>query len=174
MLCTFYKWKISRAFDSGKPLSAAVKSHAGRCGSCHEFLRLSEKLQQRLTEDAASLFASGVPEDIGKRVLSSLPPEAPGRSPDLQKLRRLRLRPVLVAAGALLIISIGTFWIVTSRSNKMPSLDSLFAFDSPRAELQKALLKAESPYEKEIQELRRALSSAAAYLQARFDIGLAD
>ena len=55
MLCFIYKWNISRALDTGKPLSRLTKRHLAGCESCREFSRLGEEMGRRLTDDAASL-----------------------------------------------------------------------------------------------------------------------
>ena len=62
--------------------------------------------------------------------------------------------------------------MVRSRPTGMPRLDPLFKHESPRAYLQSALQRAESPYQQEILELKKTLKSTAGYLAARFDIGL--
>lgn len=171
MFCSIYKWKVSRAMDSSKPLSAPVKHHLRRCTSCREFARLSDELERRLTEDAAALLESA-DASLGKRVMSSL--DVRGRAESPARPTRLPLRPVLAMAASLTIVALSILWFTTSRSPKMPSLGPLFEFDAPRAYVANAMQKAESPYEKEIQEWKQAFKSTAAFLQARLEIGLGE
>lgn len=167
MLCSIYKWEISRALDSGKPLSGRAKRHLCRCAACREFTRLGRELERRLTEDAATLLEDhGI--SLGEKVLSSI-----GRrveSPSFPK--RGLSKPVLVAAALLAVISASLIWLVRPRSEKMPSLELLLKYDPPGVYLEKAVQKAESPYETEIQELKKALESSAEVLEASFSIGL--
>jgi hypothetical protein len=167
MLCSIYKWEISRAMDSGKPLSGKAKRHLRRCSACRQFARLSKELGRRLTEEAAVLLENHN-ASLGEKVLSSLD----GRVESPAFPRRGLLKPVLAAAGLLVTVSVSIIWLVTPRSEKMPQLDSLLKFDAAAAYLEKAMQKAESPYEAEIQELKKALRSSAEVLEASFSIGL--
>lgn len=169
MLCFIHKWNISRAFDSGKPLARLTKGHLVRCETCREFSRLGEEMGRRLTEDAASL-AGGARPGIGERVRKAM--DEPGRAPSLSPPKRLQLRPVLAAAVLLAVVGVSLIWMVRSQPSKMPQIDPLFRLGAPRAYLESALQRAESPYQEEIRELKKALKSTADYLVARFDIGL--
>jgi hypothetical protein len=169
MLCPIYKWMISRAMDSGKPISGMVARHVRGCSSCREFARLSEELERRLTKDAAVLLESA---DIapGEKMRSLL-----GTRPDSSsRARHSRLRPVFAAAASLAVVSVSIIWLTTSRPNKMPPLGSFFKFEAPGVYLDRALQKAQSPYQQEILELKQALKSTNGVLEACFDIGLGE
>ncbi len=167
MLCSIYKWEISRAMDSGKPLSGQAKRHLRRCSACREFARLGKDLGRRLTEDAAVLLENH-DVSLGEKVLSSL--DGRVESPPLPK--RGLLKPVLLAAGLLAAVSVSIIWLVTPRSEKMPQLDSLLKFGAPGVYLEKAMQKAESPYQEEVQELKKALKTTVDVIEASFNIGL--
>ena len=169
MLCFIYKWNISRAFDSGKPLGRLTNRHLAGCETCREFSRLGEEMGRRLTEGAASLTRDVRP-GLGERVRRAL--EGPGKAPSFSRPKRLQLRPVLAAAFAIAIVGVSIIWMVRSRPSRMPQLDPLFRLKTQRAYLMSALQKAESPYQQEILELKKTLKSTADYLAARFDIGL--
>jgi hypothetical protein len=171
MLCFIHKWKISRAFDSGKPLARLTKRHLAGCETCREFSRLGEDMGRRLTEDAAFLTRDARP-GLGEKVRQAL--GEPGQTPSLSHPKALRLRPVLAAAVALAVVGVSLIWIARPRSARMPQLDPLFRLETQRANLLSALQRAESPYQEEILELKQALKSTADYLAARFDIGLGD
>jgi hypothetical protein len=171
MLCFIHKWNISRAFDSGKPLSHLTKRHLVGCETCREFSRLGDEMGRRLTWDAASLTKNARP-GLGEKVRRAIDVQGKASAPSLLRPKRLWLRPVLAAALALAIVGVSLIWMVRSRPSRMPQLDPLFRLETQRASLMSALQKAESPYQQEILELKKTLKSTADYLAARFDIGL--
>jgi hypothetical protein len=174
MWCAIYKWNISRTLDSGKALSGLTKRHLEGCASCREFSRANQDLEKRLSADAAALIGSADPSLAG-RMKTRIPA---GRSEDSSSLvpsrpRTARLRPVWAAAASLaVVVGVSLIWIVSTPPAKMPSLDPLLRFDGPRAYLETAVQKAESPYQEEIQELKQALESTADYLISRLDVNL--
>jgi hypothetical protein len=173
MLCFIHKWKISRAFDSDKPLARRTKRHLAGCETCREFSRLGEEMGRRLTDDAASLLGDARP-GLGDKVRRAIQEPGLASGPSLLPPKRLWLRPVLAAALTLVVIGVSLIWMVRSRPTGMPQLDPLLKLKAPRAYLQIALQRAESPYQQEIQELKKTLKSTADYLAARFDIGLGE
>jgi len=56
----------------------------------------------------------------------------------------------------------------------MPPIGPLLRLEGPRAYLESALQRAESPYDVEFQELKKTLQSTADYLVARFDTSLGE
>jgi hypothetical protein len=171
MLCFIHKWNISRALDSGKPLGGLTKRHLVGCETCRGFSRLGEEMGQRLTDDTASLLKDERPK-LGEKVRRAIDAQGQAASPSLSRPKRLQLRPVLAAAVLLAVVGVSLIWMLRARPARMPRLDPLFKLDGPRAFLESALQRAESPYQQEIQELKKTLKSTADYLVARFDIGL--
>jgi hypothetical protein len=184
MLCSIYKWQISRALDSGKALAGLVKHHLRRCASCREFYGAGEEMERRLKQDAAALLSSADPS-LTEKVLSSLGAggrvESRARSVVPSPQPKLKpkwwgMRPVLAAAASLTIVSISLVWVLTSRQAGMPGLglDTALGLDAPGVYLEKALLKAESPYAAEIQGLKQTLKSKADAIQACLDLNLGE
>lgn len=174
MWCSIHKWNISRALDFGKALSGFTKRHLERCASCREFSRTNQDLEKRLGADAAALIGSLDPS-LAERMKSRIPAGSalePGfRAP--ARPRTAHLRPVWAAAASLaVVVGVSLIWIVSSPPAKMPSLDPLLRLDVPRAYLETAIQKAESPYREEIQELKQTLESTADYLISRLDVNL--
>jgi hypothetical protein len=171
MLCFLYKWNISRALDTGKPLSRLTKRHLDGCESCRGFSRLSREMERRLTEEAASFLGDPTPE-IGEKVRQSIAGLGPVPSAHRTRPRFLSLRPALAAALLLVAVGVSIIWIARPQPAGMPRIDPLLDLKTGRADLLSAMEKAESPYQKEIQGLKRTLQSTAGYLAARFDINL--
>lgn len=171
MLCFIYKWNISRTLDTRKPLSRPTKRHLAGCESCREFSRLGEEMERRLTDDAASLLEDAKPE-IREKVQRAIGETGTASAPRLSRPGLRHLRPVLGTAVALAVIGVSFFWLVRTRSARMPPIDPLLKIESQRANLVSAIQKAESPYHEEIRELKKTLLTAADFLAARFDIGL--
>ena len=84
----------------------------------------------------------------------------------------LRLRPVLTAAVALVIVGASVLYVVRSRPQPMSGLTPSFQIENPGTYLVAAVQKVNSPYEKEMQLWKETLGSAAKTIQASFDIGL--
>ena len=173
MKCSIHRWNISRAFDSGEPLGSLTKLHLVHCEACREFSRLAEEIGRRLTEDAASLTREERP-GLSEKVRRVIDEKKQAPSPSLSRPKRFRMSPVLAAAVAFAVVGVSLIWLVRLRPARMPQLDPLFRLENPRASLVSALQRAESPYQEEIQELKKTLKSTADYLAARFDIGLGD
>jgi hypothetical protein len=171
MLCFIFKWKISRALDAGKALSRLTKRHLAGCEACREFTGCGKEIERRLSHDAALLLSDPRPELVEKvkRAIKEAGTAPSGLRP---RTGRRALKPVFAAAAALALIGVSLFWLVRSRPSGMPPLDPLLKFETQRADLVSAMRRAESPYHKEIQELKKTLQSTADYLAARFDIKL--
>lgn len=173
MLCFLYKWNISRALDTGKPLSGLTKRHLDGCASCREFSLLGREMERRLTGEAASFLGNPVPE-IRDKVRKSIAGLGPVPTALTARPRFVSLRPALAAALILAAVGIGHFWMIRGRSSGMPRIAPLLDFETRRSEVISTLQKAESPYDKEIQGLKRTFQSTADFLAARFQIGLGE
>ena len=171
MLCFLYKWNISRALDTEKPLSRLTERHLAGCESCREFSRLGREMEGRLTGEAASFLADPEP-GIGEKVRQSIAGLGRAASAHRARPRLLSLWPALAAALLLVAAGVSIIWIARPRPAGMPRIDPLLALETGRADLLSAMEKAESPYQKEIQGLKRTLQSTADFLAARFEVGL--
>jgi len=187
VLCKIYRWKLSGAIDSGKPISGTVKRHLLRCASCREFARLAEDTGRRLSRDAGVLVES-VDQSLAKRVQASLGdrvgppasrPEASLRLPGAltQKSGNWgidNLVPILATAAALVVVGASVLWVVRSRPQPMPDLTPPFQIEQPGTYLVAVVEKVNSPYEKEMRLWRETLDGAAEKLKGCFDIGLGE
>jgi hypothetical protein len=181
VLCRIIRWKVSGAIDSGKPMSDAVKRHLLRCASCREFAGLAEETGRRLTRDAGVLMGS-IDQALAGRVKASLRDqvEAPASAPELSRRRKprrrpgssFRLKPILAAAAALVVVGASVLWVVRSRPQPMPELTPPFQIEEPGAYLVAAAKTVNSPYEKEMWLWKEALDGAAKRLEDCFNIGL--
>lgn len=177
MLCKIYRWKVSGAIDSGKPMPDAVKRHLLRCDSCREFAAAAEDVGRRLSRDAEILTGPG-DRALADRIKASLGDriEAPESRPvvSFRPKPTLRLRPVLTAAVALIIVGASVLYVVTSRPRPTPDFAPPFQIEKPGVYLVAAVQKVNSPYEKEMQLWKETLGSAAKTIEASFDIGLGE
>jgi hypothetical protein len=183
VLCRIYRWKVSGAMDSGKPLSGTVKRHLLRCASCREFAGVAEDAGRRLTRDAKELIGFG-DQALAERVKASLrdqiearisaPESRSRRKPDFRLGPGFSLKPILAAVAALLVVGAGVLWVVKSRPQPMAELTPPFRIENPGTYLVAALEKVNSPYEKEMRLWRQTIDGAAKTLEAAFDLGLGE
>jgi hypothetical protein len=163
--------------DSGKPLSGAVKRHLLRCASCREFAGAAEDAGRRLTRDAGVLIGS-VDPSLAKRVQASLKDRvgaaALPQGAGLRPRPILRLRPVLTAAVALVVVGASVLYVVRWRPQPTSELRPMFQIEQPGVYLVAALEKARSPYDEEIRRWKDTIDGAAKTLEGCFDIGLGE
>jgi hypothetical protein len=148
MLCTFSRWMISRAEDTGKALPRIAERHVRRCHACGEYARTVASLSSRLRAERSAWLA-GVPDfKVGPWPAAAASP-VPRRS-------WLGLRPLPVAAAVLIVVAgaLVLFQVVLRTPEEIGG----------------AIKEAESPLDRERMVLERSLVSAANYLQARLNI----
>jgi len=159
---------VSRTEDTGKKLPGFAVRHIGRCRACEEFARSTVSLSARLKEERAAYLAGvpdfplsfeGVPEPAGSIA------------------RGFRLRPLPVAAAALVVVAAALVLFRVVPKAPEPSAEDRAAARAALAGIQSAPGKipgviggAESSLEKERRVLEQSLSSAVEYLQARLNI----
>lgn len=176
MFCTVYKWLISQAADSGKPLSGFVKNHTQRCDSCREFAQLCESLKPKFAQDKHAILKN-YDEALSKKIISALPKERASESGRLRISRKFLTRrkvliPSLAAAFMVVAISASIIFIAVHRSRNMGPFghpSELVSAASPEV----LLAKAESPLETEYQELKKTLDTTTKFLRSylEFHIG---
>lgn len=177
MFCTFYKWLISQAADSGKPISGFVKNHAHRCDSCRKFAQLCESLKPEFAQDKHSILENSG-EALNKKIISALSKERAslsGRQGTARKYlaRKPALVPYLAAAFVVLAISLSIIFIVIPRARDTSSFgrpSELVSAASPEV----LLVKAESPLEKEYLELKKTLNTTTEYLRSVLDFHIGE
>lgn len=172
MFCTVYKWLISQAADSGKPLSGFVKNHTQRCDSCREFAQICESLKPKFAQDKHAILKN-YDEALSKKIISALPKERASESgrpriPRKFLARRPVLVPSLAAAFLVVAISASIIFIAVHRSKNMGPFghpSELVNAASPEV----LLAKAESPLETEYQELKKTLNTTTKFLRSCLD-----
>jgi len=170
MFCSLYKWQISQALDSGKPIARLVKHHIRRCASCREFARFCESLRERLDHDKLDLIKS-FNKRVDEKIISSL-----DKKPEPRTVPPRKAILVPVAATALLIIAIalGIILLKVPQSNEMRPLTRLPAFDIPEASLESVLVRIESPMDEEIYNLKHTVKSTGEYLISCLDFKIGE
>ena len=174
MRCFFARRAISRAEDRGTKPPQWVERHAGRCGSCGEYARFTVSLKARLAGERAAFLATAPEFPLNEAAWAASGERGvQGRAPG----RRLVLRPLPAAAGALVVLAAGlVLFLVVGKEAPPTAQDRAAAAAAIRTlttvpeGLHGALGDAESSLERERKILERELSSAAEYLQARLNI----
>lgn len=173
MFCSVHKWKISRAMDSGKPISGNVQKHLSKCDSCREFAELCISLKSKFTKDKRAIL-QGFDEGLNKKIMASIP-ERPEMTPELGRRARASKKPLrspvlipsLAAALTVLVISISLIFVLphSKQAQSLGQISTLISAASP----ENMLSKVESPLEKEYTELKRAFESTSKYLISSLD-----
>lgn len=177
MFCTAYKWLISQASDSGKPISKFVKNHTHRCDSCREFSQICESLKPKFSQDKHAILEK-TDGELNKKIISALSKERASLSGRQGTARKyLARKPAFVASLAaafvVLAISISIIFIVIPRSKKITSFvrpSELVSAASPEL----LLVKAESPLKKEYLELKKTFNSTTEYLRTVLDFHIGE
>ena len=172
MFCTVYKWLISQAADSDKPVAGFVKNHTHRCDSCREFAQLCESLKPKFEQDKHAILKN-YGESLSKKIISALPKERTSESGRQRISRKYPVRrPVLVtslaAAFLVVAVSISILFIAVPRSRDTGSFgrpSELASAASPEV----LLAKAKSPLETEYQELKKSLDTTTKFLRSHLD-----
>lgn len=177
MFCTFYKWFISRAADSGKPLRGLVKKHTQRCDSCREFARLCESLKPKFAQDRQAILENSG-RALVRKIMAALSEERES-GPDHQAAARKfwaqkpALAASLAAASLVLAVSLSLIFIVIPHSRETASFgrpSELLDAASPQV----LLAKAESPLEKEYLELKKTFNTTTEYLRSFLDFHIGE
>jgi hypothetical protein len=174
MRCLFARRAISRAEDRGTKLPRWVERHAGRCGSCGEYARFTASLKARLAGERTAFLAAGPDFPLNESAWAA------SGDPGVQERalgRRLVLRPLPAAAGALAVLAAGLVLLLVALREPSPSprdraaaLAALKSFTAVPDRLPGAVTEAESSLDKERQILEKSVASALEYLQARLNI----
>jgi hypothetical protein len=172
MFCTIYKWLISQATNSGKPLSGRLLRHTHRCSTCHEFARFCGSLKTKLAQDKQDILDDH-DKVLDQKVISEVHKELtsiPGRQAEPRKktAQRPALVPILAAAFLILAVSMSIIFLTVPRSEKEISLGRISELVSA-ASPEDILGKLESPLEREYLELKQTLDSTTKFLLSSFN-----
>jgi hypothetical protein len=171
MFCSIYKWLISQAADSEKPLSGRLLRHIQRCSSCHEFAQFCGSLKTKLAQDKQSILDNH-DNALDQKIISAVYQDSTsirGRQaePVKESARRPALVPILAAAFFILAVSISIIFLTVPRSENEISLGSVSELVSA-ASPENILGRLESPLEKEYLELKQTLGSTTKFLLSSF------
>jgi hypothetical protein len=172
MFCAIYKWSISQAITSGKPLSDRLLRHTRRCDSCHEFAQFCGALNSKLAQDKQAILDNH-DEAVDQKIITALSKELASISTlqtDLGKSKRRQpaLVPVLTAAFIVLALSLSIFFLAVPHSEKDMSMGHISEWISTASPAD-ILGKFESPLEKEYVELKQTLNSTTKFLISSLD-----
>lgn len=175
MLCALVKWLISRAEDTGRPLSHFAARHAQRCRACGEYARAVASLSSALRSERSAWLAAAPEFDLDLSAVGAFGPAiAAARAP---RRSWFGLRPLPVAAIVLVVVAgaLVFFQLVLKRSEPAATeraavLATLRTITTAPAEVRGAIKEAESPLDRERQVLEKSVTSAVEYLQARLNI----
>lgn len=165
MFCSLYKWFISQASDSGKPISGLVKRHVRHCTSCREYARFCYSLKGRFAQNKAELLM-GFDREIDKKILSALDkkpvsPPVPARKPIFI--------PAAAAALVIAVIAISIILLRAPQSDRMAPLNQLASFEVPPSSFESMLTNLEAPMDEELSTLKQTLKSTGEYLISCLD-----
>jgi hypothetical protein len=175
MKCQLVKWLISRAEDTGKPLSRFAAHHARRCRACGDYARSVASLSSGLRSERSAWLAAAPEFDVD---LSSAGAFGPAESA-VRATRRSwpGLRPLPVAAAVLAVVAgaLVFFQLVLKRpaptaGERAAVLATLKTITAAPAEVRGAIKEAESPLDRERQVLEKSFTTALEFLQARLNI----
>ena len=109
MFCSIYKWFISQAEDSRKPLPVFVNRHIQRCASCREFIELHESLVETSVKDLPCISDEKI-SSLAINIISALDSDKePGKPP----AKRTALIPVFVSSFVLLAVAAGIYFLTS-------------------------------------------------------------
>jgi hypothetical protein len=173
MLCTITKWFISRSLDTNKEMPVLFRRHLRRCASCREFQRAALQIQSRSLQDAGKLI-NNTPEGLSGRIKAHVfqPDDSLQESYKPLKYRSRWLVPAASTAAAVLL---AVFLIIQPFQNQTQTPDNkeLSIFNSltrPAEKVKNVSLEVESPYERELETLQKAVHSASRHILNKLDL----
>jgi hypothetical protein len=166
MFCSIYKWFISQAKDSRKPLPASVNRHIRRCASCREFVDLHESLMETSVKDLSCISDERM-SALATNIIAALDSDAEsGRLP----ARRSALIPVFVSSFVLLAVASGIYFLTAPRPSSSHLLNSLSAIDSTISSFEERLDKINSPLDAEYADLKQTMRSTTEFFASYLDV----
>lgn len=155
MLCSFFRFMISSAADSAKPLGPWTHRHVVRCNGCRRFHRTCRTLGEALRSEAVGLSeASG---GLTRQVLAGLP-----------HTQRRPARPLwpAIAAAACVALAIWIVFAGRQAEPRTPPVPPTYAIVAPRIELATWTRAVEAPLLTEAHNLSNSARSGLRFLVA--------
>ena len=142
MLCSLYRWYVSRSIDLGKPMPSFLSRHGLRCQSCREFTDFCTTLEPRATRDFKNLLEESTlvsPQITTLKVNKKF----------VRNGNTFFKAPSMSAAALVLVILVCLVWLTffPIEEKEFPGIN-LSSFS-----LEKAAMNLEDPYEREYLEL---------------------
>ncbi|MGD9346039.1 MAG: hypothetical protein PVH84_09275 [Candidatus Aminicenantes bacterium] len=166
MFCAIYKWFISSAQDSRKPIPTFLNRHIQRCESCREFAELHESLTETsikdlpcIDDDKKSVLASSIISALDNERETVKPPD-----------RRTSLIPVFVSSFVLLAVAAGIYFLTSPRPNSSHFFNSLSAIDNTISSFEERLDKVNSPLQTEYEDLKQTMKSTTEFFASYLDV----
>jgi hypothetical protein len=166
MFCSIYKWFISQAKDSRKPLPVFVNRHIQRCASCREFIELHESLVETSFKDLPCISDEKM-SSLATNIISALDSDKePGKPP----AKRTALIPVFVSSFVLLAVAAGIYFLTSSQPSSTHLLNSLSAIDNTISSLEGRLDQINSPLDTEYADLKQTMQSTTEFFASYLDV----
>jgi predicted anti-sigma-YlaC factor YlaD len=166
MFCSIYKWLISQAKDSRKPLPASVSRHIQHCASCREFVNLHNSLRESTVKDLPCL-----PEEkervLATKIISALERNA---EPRKARVRRPVLIPVVVSSLVLVVVAVGIYILTLPQLNSTHLLNSLSEIDHTISTFEERLENINSPLDAEYADLKQTVRSTTEFFASYLDV----
>lgn len=166
MFCSIYKWFISQAKDSGKPIAASVNRHIQRCASCRQFVALHDSLTESSVEDLPCL-----PDEkesaLATKIISSLDRNM---EPRKARVRKPVLLPVLVSSLVIGIVAVGIYFLTVPRPSSVHLFNSLSEIDNTISSFEGRLKEINSPLDAEYADLKQTMRSTTEFFASYLDV----
>ena len=166
MFCTIYKWFVSQAKDSKKPLPASINRHIQRCASCRAFLDLHESLMETSVKDLPCIDDEKQ-SALAANIFAALDGHA---EPKKLPAKRISLIPVSVSVFVLLAVAAGIYFLTTPRPNSTYLLSSLSVIDNTISSFEERLDTINSPLDAEYADLKQTMKSATEFFASYLDV----
>ncbi len=168
MLCSWYKWRISKALDAGRARSRSLERHLERCPACREFARFSATVPGKSRSDLPA-YLEGDFHNLRQNIMAGI-----GRAHPYPPARRKLPRLIPLATTALITaaVLIAITFFPSSAPRGLSGLKPLAPWESAQTAFTEVLDQVESPYRDELEHLRHSLNASAEFFQVFWDIRL--
>jgi hypothetical protein len=157
MFCSFFRFTMSSAADSGQPLGPMTRRHVLTCDECRQFHRTCRVLGEALQSEAAAL--AGASGGLTGQILAGLP--------RAQQHRPARPLWTAVAAAACVAVAAWIAYVGPRAEAPAPPAPPTYAFAIPPLELTTTWSRVfEAPLLTEAQNLSSSAQSGIRFLVA--------
>ena len=166
MLCSLRKWRISKTFDTGKPLSHSLKRHMNTCRGCRDFFQVGHDLQHMPP------YALDAPSEadisfMSQRIMTALQADPASEKPARKKTF---LIPALSSAAALVVFVLAIVVLIPSPSADLTLLNPFSQWGAAKSTVSSLWEDIQSPYQMEWENLKSSLNSATDFFLSFVDL----